>query len=295
MTRRARPERKRDLAGLIGADAPDLTRSVVPDTELMVDQLKPAASQPRREFDQASLDSLAHSIREHGVLQPLLVRRRGDRYEIVAGERRWRAAQLAGLDRIPVNIRDITDAEARQMALIENLQRDDLNTLDEVDAKLELVAVTLRVPLAEARGRLMQMLREEPGNDHAALDMLFATLGEQWTSFARNKLKILNWPAGLLQAVRQGLAYTAAQQIAQVDVQEHDRLIALVRSGATWAQLREEVRALKNERQTHGRADLVARHLSSARWRKSLSAAEQRDLDQWLSQLPDSLQARLLP
>ncbi|GGL13628.1 ParB N-terminal domain-containing protein [Deinococcus radiotolerans] len=295
MTRRPRPERRRDLEGLLGTDVPDLTQRALPDRHLPVSQLTVGATQPRRAFDQDALDSLAQSVREHGVLQPILVRPVGQQYEIVAGERRWRAAQLAELQEIPVVIREMDDQEARRLALIENLQRDDLNTLDEVDAKLELVSQVLNVPLAETRTRLMQMLREAPGPDHVALDTLFSTLGEQWTSFARNKLKILKWSPLLLDAVRQGLAYTAAQQIAQVSAEHHPGLIALARTGITRAQLREEIRTLQQRASALTPTHQVARHLASTRWLKSLSAAEQKELDGWLSKMPDSIRNKLNP
>ncbi len=293
MTRRPRPERRRDLVGLLGPDAPDLTQPSAPDRLLPVDRLMVGGIQPRREFDQHSLDSLAQSIRAHGVLQPILVRPVGDRYEIVAGERRWRAAQQAELTEIPVVIREMDDPEARRLALIENLQRDDLNTLDEVDAKLELVSQVLNIPLAETRARLMQMLREPAGPDHAALDTLFSSLGEQWTSFARNKLKILNWPPALLDAVRSGLAYTAAQQIAQAPEAQHAALIELAHGGATRAQLREQIRTLQSQASETAPTRQVARLLGSSRWLKTLTAAEQKDLDGWLSKMPASIRKKL--
>ncbi|OLV17192.1 Chromosome (plasmid) partitioning protein ParB [Deinococcus marmoris] len=129
-------------------------------TSLPVTLLRPGTGQPRRAFDPVKLEQLASSIRERGMLQPLLVRPVGESYEIVAGERRWRAAQQAGLQEVPVLVRDLTPEEARQLALIENLQREDLNAVDEVDAKLALVALALGVTPVEARTRLLQMLRE---------------------------------------------------------------------------------------------------------------------------------------
>ncbi|RJF72233.1 ParB/RepB/Spo0J family partition protein [Deinococcus cavernae] len=93
-----------------------------------------AAYQPRQVFEAGALAELAQSIREKGVLQPLLVRPRGDAFEIVAGERRWRASQLAGLSEIPVIIRDLGDREALEIAIIENLQREDLGALEEARA-----------------------------------------------------------------------------------------------------------------------------------------------------------------
>lgn len=102
--------------------------------ELPVEALVPNPHQPRRAFDTAALDELATSIRASGVLQPIVARRRGERYEILVGERRWRAAQRAGLAQVPVLVREASDAEALELALAENLLREDLNPLEEADA-----------------------------------------------------------------------------------------------------------------------------------------------------------------
>lgn len=101
---------------------------------LKIERIVQAAYQPRQVFEPDSLAELAQSIREKGVLQPLLVRPRGDAFEIVAGERRWRASQLAGLTELPVIIRDLGDREALEIAIIENLQREDLGPLEEARA-----------------------------------------------------------------------------------------------------------------------------------------------------------------
>ncbi|WP_135229040.1 ParB/RepB/Spo0J family partition protein [Deinococcus fonticola] len=291
MTRRTRPERKRDLQGLLGQDVPDLTRPVEAETLIAVERLRAGLGQPRRQFDDPKLQALAQSVREQGVLQPLLVRKVGQEFEIVAGERRWRAAQLAGLSEVPVIIRDLTDVQARQVALIENLQREDLNTLDEVDAKLELVAQTLGLSPEAARTRLMQLLREEPGAEHAALDEVFAPLGEQWTSFTRNKLKILNWPTAILDAVRGGLAYTLAQLIVPVEARHHTRLLNLAASGASRAELQAEIRKLTTPAVSAPQAARVARVLGSSRWLSRLSSAEQQALEQWLKKMPQVLRS----
>lgn len=94
---------------------------------------------PRREFDTAQLEELANSVREKGVMQPLLVRSHGDQYEIIAGERRWRAAQKAGLHEVPVIIREVDDKEALELAIVENVQRVDLNPLEEAQGYGELI------------------------------------------------------------------------------------------------------------------------------------------------------------
>ncbi len=102
--------------------------------ELPVDQIRPNHYQPRVEFADDSIDGLAGSIAQLGVLQPILVRPRDDGYELIAGERRWRAAQRAGLERIPALVREIEDQDSLEQALVENLHREDLNPLEEAAA-----------------------------------------------------------------------------------------------------------------------------------------------------------------
>lgn len=133
-----------------------------------IDQLEPGKGQPRRIFRESSLDELADSIRQHGVLQPLLVRERADasgRYEIVAGERRWRAAQRAGQHEVPVVVLTITDMQAFEIALIENLQREDLDPIDEAQGYQKLMneyAYTqekLAESLGKSRSHIANMMR----------------------------------------------------------------------------------------------------------------------------------------
>ena len=99
--------------------------------EVAVDRITPSPFQPRRSFDEGKIEELAASIRNQGIIQPLVVRPRGSDYELIAGERRWRAAIKAGLSRVPVVVRSANDHEALQLALIENLQREDLNPIEE--------------------------------------------------------------------------------------------------------------------------------------------------------------------
>ncbi len=106
---------------------------------LRLSEIEPNRGQPRKNFDDAAISALADSIREHGVLQPILVRPLAfGGYQIVAGERRWRAARMLGLDEVPVVIRDLSDLEAAQIALIENLQRENLNPIEEAEGYLRL-------------------------------------------------------------------------------------------------------------------------------------------------------------
>lgn len=101
------------------------------DQLLPIEKIKPNPEQPRQAFTQEALDELTASIREKGIIQPLIVRKKGDQYEIVAGERRWRAAQQAQLHEVPAIIRDFTDTEVLEVAIIENIQRADLNPVEE--------------------------------------------------------------------------------------------------------------------------------------------------------------------
>jgi len=104
-----------------------------------IEELKPHAQQPRKTFNDEALAELAASIREKGVIQPLVVRRQDDHYQIIAGERRWRASQKAGLKEVPVVIQDVSEDWALEMALIENIQREDLNPIEEADAYRNLM------------------------------------------------------------------------------------------------------------------------------------------------------------
>ena len=130
------------LLGEAGADEGASARSSAAERLVPIELLVAGRLQPRRRFDDAEIDSLAASIREKGVLQPLLVRpspQHADTFEIIAGERRWRAAQRAGLHQVPVVLRDLTDAEALEFALVENLQREDLTPLEEAEAYQRLM------------------------------------------------------------------------------------------------------------------------------------------------------------
>ncbi len=104
-----------------------------------INEVKPNSSQPRKEFDEEAIGELANSIKEKGILQPLVVRTVENGYEIIAGERRWRAAQRAGVTRVPVIIKEASDREVMELALIENLQREDLNPIEEAVAYQQLI------------------------------------------------------------------------------------------------------------------------------------------------------------
>jgi ParB family chromosome partitioning protein len=131
----------RGLAAILSVSTPEAGEPGAAELrELSVDLLKPNRSQPRRRFDDAALQALAESVEERGVLQPVLVRpRAGGTFEIVAGERRWRAAKLAGLDQVPALVQDRDDATTLEVALVENMAREDLNPVEEARAVAALV------------------------------------------------------------------------------------------------------------------------------------------------------------
>ncbi|SEN54352.1 chromosome partitioning protein, ParB family [Sphingomonas gellani] len=142
--RKARPGLGRGLSALLGdiaQEAPVGAGQQAPGLRtLPVSSLVPHPGQPRRQFDEAALDELAGSIAARGLIQPIVVRPHGREFQIVAGERRWRAAQRARLHEVPVVIRDLNDAETLEIALVENIQRQDLNAIEEAKAYQKLSA-----------------------------------------------------------------------------------------------------------------------------------------------------------
>ena len=109
------------------------------ETIVKINEVEPNKNQPRRTFDEDALLELAESIKQHGVIQPLIVKKRDKYYEIIVGERRWRAAKMAGLKEIPIVIKDLSDQEIMEVALIENIQREDLNPIEEAQAYQRLI------------------------------------------------------------------------------------------------------------------------------------------------------------
>jgi ParB family transcriptional regulator, chromosome partitioning protein len=150
---------------LAGPDQPHSQRKA--ELHLPVDKLEPNPQQPRLDFKREELDSLADSIRQKGVIQPLIVRRKPGRdvYEIVAGERRWRAAQLAQLHEVPVVVRDLDDTEVLEVAIIENIQREDLNAIEEALGFRQLMTrfghtqEKLAEALSKSRSHVANLLR----------------------------------------------------------------------------------------------------------------------------------------
>ncbi len=148
--------------------------------QLAIEAVERNPEQPRKRFDEAKLEELAASIREHGVVEPILVRREGTKYRIVAGERRWRAAQRAGLRELPAILRESSDREAFELALVENLQRADLNAIEEAEA-FEVLST-----------------------DHGLTQEQIAVRVGKERSTVANSLRLLKLPAEVRDAVRGG-------------------------------------------------------------------------------------------
>jgi ParB family chromosome partitioning protein len=183
--RKPRPGLGRGLSALLG----DVEReeSVRPGTEpssgvrmLPVSSLAPHPEQPRRHFDEDALEELAKSIAMRGVIQPIVVRPHGKDYQIVAGERRWRAAQRARLHEVPVIVRDLDEAETLEIAIVENIQREDLNAIEEAEAYAKLIG--------------------DFGHTQEAL----AKLVHKSRSHVANLLRLLELPTSVRQRVMEG-------------------------------------------------------------------------------------------
>jgi ParB family transcriptional regulator, chromosome partitioning protein len=130
----------RGLGALLSTAGPSSTETPGTTVELPIDSISPNPQQPRKDFDDKALEDLSASLKQSGVLQPVVVRRLGDGYQLVVGERRWRAAKLAGMTRIPAVVREASDAESLELALVENLLREDLNPMEEAEAYQRLLA-----------------------------------------------------------------------------------------------------------------------------------------------------------
>ena len=178
-----------------------------PDSTLPIEKVKPNKGQPRKSFDPEQLAELADSIKQNGILQPLLVRSKGASYEIVAGERRYQAAKLAGLTEVPVIIREISDDDVFKLALIENLQRSDLS------------------PLEEARG-YRQLISEKDLTQEELAKILSKS-----RSAITNTLRLLDLPDEVQELVEQGLL-TAGHARAILAVPSEDGRIRLAQKVA---------------------------------------------------------------
>ncbi len=236
-------------------------QSVVPAISLQ--QIVLPSNQPRRYFDPDKLEQLTRSVIEHGILEPLLVRALPDeRYELVAGERRYRAALDAGLTEVPVVLKELTDSEARQLALVENLQREDLNPVEETEGILQLLALKLEIETTEVVSLLYQMQNATAGKitDNVisnskikSVNKVFTGLGKMnRESFTANRLPLLRLPEDVLEALRTGkIEYTKAKAIASVKDQaaRTELLENAIAKSLSLSQIRELIKKFKPAKQ----------------------------------------------
>jgi len=168
----------RGLGALLSAEG---TATAIEDPNtIAIDLIDPSPLQPRGIFDELKLDELAQSISANGVVQPLIVRPKQDRFELIAGERRWRAAQRAGLTRVPAIVRNVSDDKVLELALIENIQREDLNPIEEARAYKKLI---------DTVGLTQEVVAERVGRDR---------------SYVTNFLRLLRLPEDLQELVQAG-------------------------------------------------------------------------------------------
>ena len=187
----------RGLGALLSAEG---TATATEDTdEVPIDLIDPSFLQPRTVFDTAKLDELARSIRANGVVQPVLVRRKGSRFELIAGERRWRAAKQAGLTKIPALVRSVSDEKVLEIAVIENIQREDLNPIEEARAYKKLI---------ETLGLTQETVAERVGRDR---------------SYVTNYLRLLRLPEDIQELLQVGRISTGHARtllgVEHVDIQ----------------------------------------------------------------------------
>ena len=216
--------------------------------------------QPRRYFDQEAMENLVKSIQKNGILQPLLVRPLSEeKYELVAGERRYRAAQQAGIEEVPVVIRDLTDEEAAEMALMENLQREDLNPVEETEGILALLTAKLNKSRADVislfnqvshpQYKTAQIVLRSP--EWKIIKEIFTLVGRlSPESFRTTRLSLLNLPKDVLEALREGkIQYTKALEIAKLknDRQRKKFLKEAIDKNLTLSQIKESVKRLKTK------------------------------------------------
>ncbi|MBD2564529.1 MULTISPECIES: ParB/RepB/Spo0J family partition protein [Nostoc] len=221
------------VAALLGESFNQTQSTANSPTTVAINLIKLPQSQPRRYFDLKKLEELSRSIKELGILEPLLVRPLpGGGYEVVAGERRYRAASMAALTEVLIISREMDDATAYQVRLVENLQREDLNPLEETEGILELLVLRLEMTRDEVISHLNRMRnvcdRYEENSElrhnvmsqpeTKIIEELFSSLGRMsWQSFVKNRLPLLNLPPDVLEVLRYGqIEYTKALAIARI-------------------------------------------------------------------------------
>lgn len=241
------------------------------ESEIALNLIDPWPAQPRRYFDPERYAALRHSIAQQGILQPVLLRPQGERYQLIAGARRVQAARELGLEAVPALVRELNDVQARELALVENLQREGLNPLEETWGTLDLLALKLgldRAGAVQALDRMLNRSNGEPGPEAEIINAVFQDLGKLTPqSFRTHRLPLLNLPAEILQALEQGqLHYTKARAIAQVpDPTFRNQLLQqAINENLSLAQIRAQIQQTRAPEDWQKRCQRVAIALKSA-------------------------------
>ena len=216
------------LSALFGENIEVKAKPMEEMAEIRLSDIVPNPTQPRTEFDEEAIEELADSIRQLGLIQPITVKRNGDKYIIISGERRWRASEKAGLESVPAYIREVDDTTLHAMALVENIQREDLNAIE--------------ISLG------MQRLIEECGLTQEALA---ERLGKKRSTVA-NYLRLLNLPEEVQFAIKGGIismGHAKAIASAESKTKQLSLLKRCVKSNLSVRQLEELVRLLSEKRQ----------------------------------------------
>ncbi|MDX2256279.1 MAG: ParB/RepB/Spo0J family partition protein [Pseudanabaenaceae cyanobacterium bins.39] len=230
--------------------------------------------QPRRYFDPNKMMELKESISHHGILEPIIVRSIHTGYELVAGERRFRAAKDLGLEQVPAIVHQLTDEQAYEIALVENLQREDLNPVEETEAILEILSLKLAMSRQSAISNLYKMrVTSEVERDETLTEIankiinIFESLQTiKWESFVVNRLPLLSLPPEVLEALRQGqIEYTKATAIAKVkDADLRQSLLSeTINESLSLAQIKEKIREIKAGQTSETPITLKSRFTSS--------------------------------
>jgi len=244
------------LSNIALFDDEDDDENLIADGLIAIADIYLPKSQPRRYFDPDKMLELQKSIKQYGILEPIIVRAIDTGYELVAGERRFRAAKELGLDKIPAVVHQLTTEQAYEIALIENLQREDLNPVEETEAILQILTLKLAIPEKEVTSNLYKMrVTPEQERDEVLTEIanrvisIFESLQTiKWDSFVVNRLPLLNLPTEVLEALRQGkIEYTKATAIAKVkDAEARENLLnETINQGLSLVQIKEKIRDIK--------------------------------------------------
>ena len=273
-----------------------------------LDMVQKASSQPRQYFDPVKQQKLEVSISQHGILEPLLVRPVDlERYEIVAGERRYLAAKALGLSEVPVVIKELSDIEAIQIALIENLQRVDLSPLEETEGILQLLSVATNLDRKQVILLLYRMQNESKGKvtqnvlgkDLAGkIIQIFDDLGRlSWDSFVNSRLPLLKLPKDVLSVLQQGkIEYTKAKAISRVKDETLRKQLFEEAIASSWSlsKIREQINKIQPKFQQEkilGHLDSTYKQLKKSRKMFLSNPKKRKKLDSLLTQIDKLLEA----